>query len=883
MTLGKSSKKITPVMRQYLDAKQAHPDAILLFRLGDFYEMFFDDAVTASRLLDLTLTSRNKGDPDEVPMAGVPYHAVDGYIARLITAGHKVAICEQMADPSTVKGIVPRQVVRVVTPGLVTNEDQLDASSNNFLCAIDTQNERYGLTLLDISTGEMLTANCNDTDELIAELARLAPKEVLFDHKEPLLQALFTQLQKLLPQASLRDDPAIDASEGADFIGNVLSENEAKQTLAQLSPACIQACGRVLRMAMACNPSRVLPVKHIRNLDPDATLHIDDIAQSHLELVRATDGSKRGTLLSVIDQTVTPPGSRLLKQWLLSPLVQVPQIRRRQDAVQGFVQDPVARRSLREVLKQVGDLQRLGARALLGDATPKDLGVIRDSLAAAPEAIEIIRQMANSDAYLDHSDPMHGLLDLKQMLQAALVDRPPVNPRDGAVIREGFDKELDESRELQRHGTDLTVALEAQLKQDTGITALKVRYTRVFGWYLEVTKANLRKVPPTWRRKQTIATGERFTNDSLDEIADQLLHAEQRHTERQAELVTMLLASAAKCADDLARLGLVLATWDVVSCLAEVAHTHDYCRPLVDNSDVIQIRDGRHPVVEQLAAFGRFVPNDVVLEASKERFWLITGPNMAGKSTLMRQVAHIVLLAQMGAFVPAREARIGIVDRILSRVGASDNVTRGESTFMVEMRETASIIRQATSRSLVILDEIGRGTSTYDGLAIAWAVAEHIHDITRCRAMFATHYHELTEFAEGAKHARNYSVSARELGDDVVFLYKLTKGAASRSYGIAVAKLAGVSEGVLVRARTILQSLETGQALPGGRYATLRGRTSAGQVQLDLFGPPPEQKQNEHPVVQTLREVDPDRLSPIEALQLIIKLQEMAGKPERTS
>jgi DNA mismatch repair protein MutS len=546
--------------------------------------------------------------------------------------------------------------------------------------------------------------------------------------------------------------------------------------------------------------------------------------------------------------------------------------------VESFVQDAVARQGLREILKEVGDLERLAVRAVLGEATPRDLGVLRDSLIAAPRAFDVVAQMTDPNAREALGvlgSPTDTVADLRELLRAALVDRPPVNAREGGILRDGFDPELDETGRLQREGADMIVALEAGLRASTGIATLKIRYTRVFGWYVEVTKPNVPKVPSEWRRKQTVASGERFTNDQLDDLADRLLHAEERHSQRETSLFADLIRRVAECANALRALGHLIATWDVFSALAEVAHSLDYCRPVVDDGDVIDIRDGRHPVVERLAAAGRFVPNDILLDATQERLWLVTGPNMAGKSTLMRQVAHIVLLAQTGSFVPARAARIGVVDRILSRVGASDNVSRGESTFMVEMRETASILRQATSRSLVILDEIGRGTSTYDGLAIAWAVAEHLHDVIRCRATFATHYHELTEFAESAPHAANYSVSARELGDDVVFLYKLVRGAASRSYGVAVARLAGVSEPVLARARAILASLESGSTLPGGRYATLRGRSRAGSVQLDLFAPPPERASEPNPVIETLREVDPNRLSPLDALQLVVKLRAM--------
>ena len=876
MAGSKGKQKITPVMQQFHAAKQTYPDAVLFFRMGDFYEMFYDDAIVASRELDLTLTSRNKGHPDEVPMAGVPHHAAHGYIAKLVSAGFKVAICEQMGDPSKIKGIVPREVVRVITPGLVTHEDQLEARSNNYLCAIDLTNQRHGLALLDLSTGELLAADLEDsTASVLAELARVEPREILIGDG---LEELKKTLQQVLPSASLRNDEPIDQAAAVAVLEQVMPEGAAQDAVQAIHAAALAACGRVLRMAVTCNPGRPLPVQRVVPFDPTHVLQVDDIAQTHLEIVRAADGSKRGSLLAVVDKTTTSPGARLLRRWLLSPLVDIAAIRRRQDAVEAFVQDAVAREALRDVLDDVGDLERLSVRAVLGEATPRDLGVLRDSLLAAPRAIDIVDGMTDPTARealgMGKGRP-DDVGELRDLLASALAERPPVLAREGGIFREGFDTELDETGRLQKQGADLIVALEAQLRASTTIPTLKIRYTRVFGWYLEVTKPNVPKVPSAWRRKQTVASGERFTNDELDDLADRLLHAEERHSQREMSLFAELVRRVASHADALRGLGHLLATWDVFASLAEVAHELDYCRPVVDDSDVIDIRDGRHPVVERLAASGRFVPNDICLDSANERLWLVTGPNMAGKSTLMRQVAHIVLLAQTGSFVPASAARIGVVDRILSRVGASDNVSRGESTFMVEMRETASILRQATSRSLVILDEIGRGTSTYDGLAIAWAVAEHLHDVIRCRATFATHYHELTELADTAPHAANYSVSARELGDDVVFLYKLVKGAASRSYGVAVARLAGVSEPVLARARAILASLESGSTLPGGRYATLRGRNRRGSVQLDLFAPQPTVEQGPSPVLETLAQVDPNRLTPIDALQLVVKLKAM--------
>ncbi|MGK3964140.1 DNA mismatch repair protein MutS [Sorangium sp. So ce1667] len=879
-------KKLTPVMRQYEEAKALHPDAILFFRMGDFYEMFNDDAVLVARALNLTLTSRNKGEADEVPMAGVPHHAAHGYIARLLALGHKVSICEQCGDPSKIKGLVPRQVVRVVTPGLVTDSEQLDARANHYLAAVDgggaprgddgAAGGPYGLSLLDLSTGELSATSIPDAATLLAELARADPREALIARDLPDIRAAATSLAC---RAALRDDDDLDSAQIASILDDAALEPISAAALEEHSLPAVRAAARALRFARRCSPGARIPVRRIAPHDTSGTLRIDETAQSHLELARAADGGRRGTLLDVIDCTVTPGGARLLRRRLLTPLADVAAIRRRLDEVELFVSHPRARGELREALGGVGDLERLSVRALLGEATPRDLGCLRDGLTAAPAAIAAIRSIPDlSEPLIAEAAALDVVADVCAGLTAALVERPPPNAREGGVFREGYDKELDEARAVEKNATELILALEAKLRSQTGAPSLRVKYTRVFGWYIEVTRAHIAKVPETFRRKQTVATGERYTSDELDELADKIEHAGARALERETALFERLRTAVAKSEGRLRALARKLAAWDVAAALADVAHRNDYVRPHVTSGEALAIRDGRHPVVERFAAAGHFVPNDTRLDLSGERLWLITGPNMAGKSTLMRQVALIVVLAQMGSYVPAREAEIGLVDRILSRVGASDNVARGESTFMVEMRETAEILRDATRRSLVILDEIGRGTSTYDGLAIAWAVAEHLFDAIGCRALFATHYHELTELAARSPGIANYSVAAREHGDDVIFLHKLEAGPASRSYGVAVARLAGVPEGVLARARAILATLESGAALPGGKHASLRGRTRAGAAQLDLFAPaqaavPPEQTA----VIETLRTVDVDRLAPLDALKLVVKLKGLLG------
>jgi DNA mismatch repair protein MutS len=863
----------TPVMRQYLAAKAAHPDALLLFRMGDFYELFFEDAVVAARALDLTLTARNKGAEDEVPMAGVPHHAASGYVQKLLAQGFKVAICEQMADPSKVKGIVPREVVRVVMPGIVYDDAGLEARRNHFLVAVEGPMP-FGIAALDLSTGELTACEAADVASALSELVRLEPREVLVGPGAEEVGARFAEatshsVVRPAPAAPVDAEAVLDAQLGAD---------EAAASCPSVSAR--RAAARCIATARVSEAGRPIPVVRLAFYALGDSLVLDESTQGHLELVRAVDGGEHGSLLEQLDATKTAPGARLLRRRLLAPLRSVAEIRRRQDAVELFVTQPAMRAEVRERLAEVGDVERLAIKLALDRASPRDLVALRRSLAALPALLDALaccpdpsaRDALGGKPEEPWPDPCD---DLRDLLARAIAEDPPPRVSDGGVIRAGFDGDLDEARELMRGGQRLIVDLEARLREQSTIPSLKLRYTRVFGWYIEVTKTHLVKAPKDWRRKQTIASGERFTCDDLDELADKLAHAEDRAASREAELFARIVRDLAQHAERLRSLASRLAVWDVAAALAEVAHRDDWTRPTVDESFDLQLESARHPVVEKLAAAGRFVPNDVSLAAGEggARLWLITGPNMAGKSTLMRQTALAVILAQMGAFVPARRARIGVVDRVLTRVGASDNLSRGESTFMVEMKETANVLRRATRHSLVVLDEIGRGTSTYDGLAIAWAVAEYLHDAIACRAMFATHYHELTELATTrAPTSESWSVSARELEGDIVFLHRLQRGAASRSYGIACARLAGVPEPVLARARVLLTELERG---PTSAQSPLRARGS--RAQLNLFeGSADGAPVVPHPALEILRAIDTDRLTPIEALQLIATLKRMA-------
>jgi DNA mismatch repair protein MutS len=863
MAASKTALSKTPVMQQHAEAKLAYPDAVLFFRLGDFYEMFGDDAVLCAQALDLTLTSRNKGKPDEIPMAGVPYHAAHGYIGRLLALGHKVAICEQMADPKLTKGIVPRAVVRVITPGTATHDDHLEPHANNWLAALEVTIAGVGLAFFDLSTGELGLGSVPSVAAALGELARVQPREVLVGGAD--LEEVSGALRRSLPNVLVSLDAAMDPRD----VELALPGAGAGRTHAD---AARVAAARTVRFARACNPTSNVNPQRLVRWELSDTLLIDPTAQAHLELVSSASGDSRLTLLSAIDATQTAGGSRLLRRRLLAPLKDIALIRRRLDMVELFVIHSALRERLRRELEGVTDLERSSTRVAVGEATPRDLGKLRDGLCAARAATALLTDIDDLALRetLETLSPVDTLPELTETLERALVERPPALVKDGAVFLSDYDRELSELWSLCESGAQRMTELEAKLRREVDIPTLKVRYTRVFGWYIEVGRSHVRRVPDGWRRKQTVATGERYTLPELEELADKIEHAEERHRARERELLAKLMDLVKAAGPRLAALAGQLSAWDCAAALAEVAHRHDYVRPDVDASDVLEIDDGRHPVVERWAAAGRFVPNDVALQIEGVRLWVITGPNMAGKSTLLRQTALITILAQMGSYVPARRARIGLCDRVLSRVGASDNVARGESTFMVEMRETAEILASATDRSLVILDEIGRGTSTFDGLAIAWAVAEHLARSVRCRALFATHYHEMTAL-DADPHIVNYSVSAREIEGDIVFLHRLVRGPANQSYGVAVAKLAGLPGSVLARASELLAAFERDELPPSARQRPRARRPATHQ--LNLFAPNSEDGGPERAVAQRLRALDPTRLTPLEALALLVELK----------
>ena len=876
-------------MRQYLEVKDKHPDALVLFRLGDFYEMFFEDAVMGSRLLDLTLTTRDKGKEDAVPMCGVPHHAARGYIAKLTELGHRVVMVEQVEDPRLAKGLVKREVARIITPGIVFDDEVLDPKLPRYVAAIvpGATKQTFGLAYLDATTGE-LRATPVATGELIDELTRVAPREIVVEAKwiagEGVLAAIKTRYRcawNVVTSATEADAMATlamltlaNASPESVAIASGGKRSRAAEslplatplTLASLASEVVRAAATVLSYARATQPGGVLPVTRLVSYGAGDSVVLDEAAIANLELVETLIGRRtQGSLLDVIDQTVTAPGGRLLRRWLLYPLVDVPQIRRRQDAVAWLVGRPALLEQVRRALSRIADLERLAGKATLGVATPRDLGRLRDAIAQLPELVALVATGATK------LDPVPALLSLSavlapelakvaQRLGRSIVDEPPAMLKDGGAIRTGYDKIVDECRELADGGKNQILAIEEREQRESGIASLKVRYNRVFGYYIEITKSHLAKVPAHYARKQTVATGERFVTPELAELEKKVVAAEETLAVREAELMRIEVQAVAAVAEKISAAGAALAVADVCGSLAEVAARRNYCRPVVDEGQVLEITDGRHPVIEAMLTEGSFVPNDCRLDPDAEQLVLITGPNMAGKSTYMRQVAQIALLAQIGSFVPAKAALIGVCDRVFTRVGAADNLSRGDSTFMVEMRETATILAKATRRSLVVLDEVGRGTSTFDGVAIAWSVAEHLHDAIGARTLFATHYHELVALAEARPRVRNVSVAVREHKNEIVFLRRVVAGGANKSYGIDVARLAGLPKNVVSRSREIMSKLEGGSKL-------------GSSAQLSLL--PTAAPAGRSAALARLAGIDPNRITPLEALQLLVELKSL--------
>jgi DNA mismatch repair protein MutS len=847
---------MTPMMQQYWEAKERHPGMLLLFRMGDFYELFDDDAAVASRLLGLTLTSRDKA----IPMAGIPHHALDRYLPRLLQSGHRVAICDQVEDPATAKGLVRREVTRVLTPGTLTEDSLLDPRQANYLAALAPfgtggVRDRAGVAWVDLSTGQFLAADFA-RERLVEELSRFAPAECLCAETDgPAGTAVFDRLREVAPHLMVTGRPdwtfdlasaraALHAHFGVTTLAGFGFEDDQP---------CLAAAGALLLYLKETLKAGLGHLTRLRPYKEDRFLFLDEVTRRSLELTRTLrDSSRQGSLLAVIDRTVTPMGARLLQEWIVAPLADRIAIEARHDAVAELLNEHSLRRELRAVLNEAFDLQRLTARVSTGRASPKDLAAVARTLALLPRVKAKVT--ARRAALLCGLEARLELCpDLREALDAALVDEPPLSPREGGVIRRGYDPALDELHEIARGGKEWMAQFQAREITRTGIPSLKVGYNQVFGYYIEITNANSQKVPPEYQRKQTLKNAERYITADLKEYEEKVLGAQEKIFQREYELFVLLRDGVAERTGRLLQTAEVLAQLDVLAALAELAAERGYCRPELDDDPVLNIEDGRHPVLDQTLPPGTFVPNGVVMGPDAGTFLLLTGPNMGGKSVTLRQVALITLLAQMGSFVPARKAKVGLADRIFTRVGASDELTRAQSTFMVEMTEAANILNNATAQSLVILDEIGRGTSTYDGVSLAWGITEYLHDTIGCRTLFATHYHELAQLAERLPGLRNYNVLVHEGPDGIVFLHKVAPGSADKSYGIHVAQRAGVPAEVLTRAREVLAELEAHHLntpeRPAGRIRRPR------VVQRSLFA------NMDDPVLQALRELDMSKMS----------------------
>ena len=909
-------------MRQFMDIKKGYPDAILMFRMGDFYEMFFEDAVTVAPVLDIAVTSRDKGVECPVPMAGVPYHAIGGYLRTLVERGFKVAICEQMETPEQArlrKGpgakIVRREVVRVVTPGVLVDEEHLRSEEPNYLLAVVADSEGgFGVAALDVTCGEFIALRCGDAALLRAALSRLAPREILAD------QALHAGLRESLgpacPRLEIRD-PKLLPPEVVARVQHLQAESGGPP----LVGAEARAAAMTLAYAEETQPGHTLLIHRLRRHVLDDRLILDETSLRNLEVFRTLrDGQRKGSLLWSVDATRTAMGARLLRDWLGAPLRELGAIRERQDAIAALIEEPRVRGDLQDRLRDVRDIVRLAARARLGTATPRELGALRQSLAALPGLHALLAELAGrrlptmtEPVPADRSTGSSGhvaedrvgeslghvpeaslgnllmrlpalldlggdlLQDLHVELARVLVDEPPTHTRDGGMVRPGADEELDRQHGLRDGGREALAAIETRERERTGIANLRVQHNRVFGYFIEVMKSQLARVPADYIRKQTMSNAERFVTPELAEHETAVLGAQTAALEREQVLFLALRERVSAAGERLCQVGEALARLDVLAGLAEIAETHGYVRPELCEEPVLEVEEGRHPVVERMLGAGRFVPNNLQLRggagvSGAARFLLVTGPNMGGKSTVMRMAALIAILAHAGAFVPAVRARVGLVDRIFTRVGAADDLGRGDSTFMVEMRETASILSQATPRSLVLLDEIGRGTATFDGLALAWAITEFIHDQIACRALFATHYHELTALQDRLAGLRNVHVAVHEERGTIMFLHRLEAGAAEHSYGIQVGRLAGLPASVLRRAHRLLTRLE---AKDGGVTP-----------QLDLFQSAPE---GDHPpeavahesILGDLRALSPDELSPRAAHEALRLLHERLLRVEQ--
>jgi len=881
----------TPLMRQYSAIKKDHPSALLFFRLGDFYEMFFDDAVLAAKELQITLTSRNKEKGIAVPMCGVPFHAAEGYISKLIRKGYKVAICDQVEDPRLAKKLVRRGVTRVVTPGTAA-DSSLSSEENNFLAAVVSSGDRAGFAALDLSTGEFRATEFSGEGaerRIQDELQQLCPKELLYASSAPLFEKPANGGAGVSPVQAPKVGSPVPTRSGTEspwaatpLEDWIFSPDHAIPLLENhfgvLSlegfglagkPAAATAAGAILYYVRSTQRGSLDHVDRIGFYEKQNCLVLDAVTVRNLELIEPLfAGTDAGlTLFRSIDSTVTPMGKRLLRAWMLRPASDASEIQARLDAVEEQTKQTIAREELRRALEGVLDLERLLSRVTLETANPRDLLALAASLGRIPAVRAALARLGSARLALLHAG-IDELADVRERIESAIIPQPPISLSDGGVIRPGADRELDELRELSRNGKQFLAQMEQRERERTGITSLKIRFNSVFGYYLEISKANQHLAPADYERRQTLVNAERFTTPELKQYESNILDAQEKIVEIERRIFAELRAAIAGEARRIRQTALGLAEVDVLAAFAHLASIRNYCRPQFDDNSDIEIVQGRHPVIEQqeFSSSERFVPNDLYLNSTTHTILVLTGPNMGGKSTYLRQAALIVILAQMGSFVPATKARLGIVDRVFTRIGASDNLARGRSTFMVEMTETAAILHTATPKSLILLDEVGRGTSTYDGLAIAWSAIEYLHARTRAKTLFATHYFELTELAEQLSGVKNYHVSVKETGAGIVFLRKIEPGAADRSYGIEVAKLAGLPDEVVRRAREVLAEHESAETQLSAQLAS-SDSPAPRTAQLTIFTPLSQ------PVLERLREVDLDRLTPLEALNLLAQLK----------
>ena len=851
----------TPLMQQYREIKARHPGTILFFRMGDFYETFYEDAELIARILGITLTSRNNGGASQVPLAGVPVKAGPEYVRRLVQLGHRVSICEQVEDPKTAKGVVRREVVETITPGAAFSDELLDGSRNNFLCAmaagVKGDASRAGIAALDLSTGELRLFVVAGA-EIEAMLARLSPREMVIP--EDMAAGANTILDSIL--VSHRPVWEFDSAMAREDLQRHFGVRSLDGFGVESSDdVAVGAAGALLRYVRELQPGGVPHLRAPVIERSGGTMPLDEMTRRNLELTESLRGGagQEGTLISVLDRTLTPMGARLLRQWVLAPLTQVDRIETRLDAVAAFASDAMTRATMRAALDGVRDIERLAAKVAASRITPRELRALGDSIARLPD-VESAARRISGDALQTVLESWDACRELGDDIINLLVERPPIALGEDPTIRAGFDGELDELRSLRDGGKDGIARIQSEERARTGINSLKVGYNRVFGYYIEVSNTHGHRIPDDYQRRQTLTGAERYVTPALKEYEERVLTAADRIESRERALFEALRGRIAQEVSRLQCAARVLAELDVLSTFGEVAEIEAYVRPRLGDEFDLRIEGGRHPVVERMMPREKFIPNDVTLTGDA-RVIILTGPNMAGKSTILRQIGLIVLMAQIGSFVPARSAEIGVVDRLFTRVGASDNLVRGQSTFMVEMSETSAILHSATSRSLVLLDEIGRGTSTYDGVSIAWAVTEHIHDELGCKTVFATHYHELTQLSDELAAVRNFNVRVREVGEEILFLHTLEPGGADRSYGIEVGRLAGLPRPVLKRARALLRQLEGDHRMPPRERP---GDEMAGQ--LALFGAEPD------PIMEELRGIDPNTMTPLQALDTLARL-----------